>query len=140
MDIKFENYLQKERLQILIDELIQFDLIENEEDENTFYITPHGYEFLDDYVEEDEEEYVTEKLTDEQLMEKINFFGIDKFKYYLFTWFILFMIILTTFIYYKISNSSQSDIEDFIKGINTDQIQEVFQSDTIKSNSNNDPN
>ena len=128
-EIKFENYLQKERLLELIEDLLRYDLVETEDDNDVYYITPNAFDFLDDYgdyfdddVDYDEEE--PRKLTAEELNEKINFFGRDKSKYYIYIWMLIIGIILTFFIFYKITNSSQVDIEKAFKSVDVQQVKE----------------
>ncbi|MBB3699222.1 hypothetical protein KMW28_26120 [Flammeovirga yaeyamensis] len=145
-EIKFENYLQKERLFELIEDLLRYDLVETEGDNDVYFITPNAFDFLDDYgdyfdddVDYDEDE--PRKLTAEELNEKINFFGKDKTRYYVFTWIAIIGIIIVFFTYYKISVSTNEDIEKVFKSIDVEQIKEMIDStshNNIDSTSIND--
>ncbi|ANQ52152.1 hypothetical protein MY04_4817 [Flammeovirga sp. MY04] len=132
-EIKFENYLQKERLLKLIEDLLRYDLVETEDDNDVYFITPNAFDFLDDYadyfdddIDFDEDE--PRKLTAEELNEKINFFGKDKTRYYIFIWIAIIGIIIIFFTYYKISVSTHEDIEKVFKSIDVEQIKEMIDS------------
>lgn len=83
----------------IIAELIELDFIETENDENTFFLTTAGYDFVEGLINREKVREVSQSdvIKPEQLIHAL---GAKKVKKYLFIWLVLFGASVAVYKYY----------------------------------------